>query len=742
MSSLVNRATNDMLSGPDWAMNMELCDIIHNDPGIAKDAVKACKKRIKHKNPKVQLLTLTLLETLIKNCGDVIHHQVAAKDILHDMVKVAKKNKDLQVREKILSLIDTWQEAFGGPHGRYPQYFQAYDELRRTGAIFPRRTENATPMFTPPQTHPIASNFPSPPRSPSRMPAGAESSRQSELPPLSLSDIHNARSGMDVLSEMLNAIDPRNKQALRDEVIMELVEQCYTAERRVMQLVNTTSDEELLRQGLALNDDLKRVLAKHDAIASGIPLPREPPSAPSPLIDQDVQEESEDALSQLTHRSTAKTKSSPSAPSSSGTSQLQALPAPVSNSLSQDKVTAPATTRASVVDLLSGDPFENSAQPASTPSPAADSLALTLSGLSVQGQYNSLNNGPGIQQTQPGAPFHQNLQSNPQLSGMHTGSIDWSSGGSNYSQMQEQINNSYIVPWAQPGRGSNSFQQAASDHILPQQSGSMLMTQQSAMSLGQPGWGPSTFQQGTSDQIFPQQSGSSLTAQQAAMIYGSNHPLAQNNGSPQQTFVTERSSVPQVDPFYNNQVPTVPSPLSPQAYGPSFQARHPIYNSPQVQSEQNFSLGSHTYNISAQPQQSFSPSITSTLPPAPWSTESTSSSERHQNPMMYGNAMPSSFVVQNVDPQTQAFPQQQFPPSGQSPPFVQYNMPHMQNVSDQRFNSSYTSMQLPTSYTQHQSDYATFQNHTNPPKQTRKEDGLFKDLVDFAKTKQGGASSK
>ncbi|XP_029127807.1 TOM1-like protein 9 isoform X2 [Cajanus cajan] len=239
-----------------------------DDLWMAKDVVKGLKKRIGSKLPRVQIIALTLLETIIKNCGDIVHMHVADRDVPHEMVKIVKKKPDYHVKQKILILIDTWQEAFGGPRARYPQYYAAYQELLHAGAAFPQRSEQSAPVLTPLQTQPLSS-YPQNIRDSVAQKDTAESSAESEYPTLTLTEIQNARGIMDVLSEMLNALDPSNKEGIQQVVIVDLVEQCRTYKQRVVHLVNSTSDESLLCQGLALNDDLQRVLVKHESIASG-----------------------------------------------------------------------------------------------------------------------------------------------------------------------------------------------------------------------------------------------------------------------------------------------------------------------------------------------------------------------------------------------------------------------------------------------------------------------------------------
>ncbi|KAG6485140.1 hypothetical protein ZIOFF_053669 [Zingiber officinale] len=284
-------------------------------------------------------MILQLLETVIKNCGDVVHMYVAEKDVLRKMVKIVKKKPDPQVKEKILVLIDTWQEALGGPRATYPQYYAAYQELLQAGAVFPQRGGRSAPTFNPQKDS--LSLYPPSGQSTEFYEEVPDTSSGSDLPALSIAEIQNARGIMDVLSEMLNAIDPGNTEGLRQEVIVDLVDQCRTYKQRVVQLINKTSyvvyaissalvhtsffscadaramgdfccchvlcsiqfipftsrriclnpmaerDEELLGQALALNDDLEHVLVKHDSIAAGKSVQAVKPKSLQALVDLD-----------------------------------------------------------------------------------------------------------------------------------------------------------------------------------------------------------------------------------------------------------------------------------------------------------------------------------------------------------------------------------------------------------------------------------------------------------------------
>ncbi|ESQ40036.1 hypothetical protein EUTSA_v10015861mg [Eutrema salsugineum] len=263
----VDKATSELLLTPDWTMIIAICDSVNINRWQCKDAIKAVKRRLQHKSSKVQLLTLTLLEAMLKNCGDFVHTHIAQKHLLEDMVKIVRKKGDYGVRNRILVLLDTWNEAFSGAARKYPHYNWAYQELTRSGVKFPQRSKEAPLMLAPP---PASSSM-------NLMSIGSfrslDETMATDIECLSFSSLDSMRNVMDLLNDMVQALNPSDKSALKDELIVDLVEQCRSNQKKLIQMLTTTADEDVMARGLELNDSLQVVLARHDAIASGVFLP-------------------------------------------------------------------------------------------------------------------------------------------------------------------------------------------------------------------------------------------------------------------------------------------------------------------------------------------------------------------------------------------------------------------------------------------------------------------------------------
>jgi hypothetical protein len=203
----------------------------------------------------------------------------------------------------------------------------------------------------------------------------------------SLTEIQNARGIMDILSEMLDALDPSNREGLRQDVIVDLVDQCRSYKQRAVELVNSTSNEELLSQGLSLNDDMQRILAKHDAIAAGIAIWVEKPESLQSQIESSATRKP-DTGKEPVQRSSASTSATNQSPF-----EILALPAPPSSSSSKAAV-APAPK----IDLLSGDdyikpePANSLALVPVTEYSASDQNVLAFADMFEQNTANKSNN--------------------------------------------------------------------------------------------------------------------------------------------------------------------------------------------------------------------------------------------------------------------------------------------------------------------------------------------------------------
>ncbi|KAG5879995.1 hypothetical protein JTB14_010114 [Gonioctena quinquepunctata] len=265
VGSRIEQATDATLASENWALNMEICDLVNETEEGPRDAIKAIRKRLTlnaGKNYTVVMYTLTILETCVKNCGKKFHVLVCNKDFIQELVKLIgpKNDPPTAVQEKVLSLIQSWATAFQSQPDM-SGVVSVYQDLLAKGIEFPATDlDSLAPIHTPRKSvtsdsPPVKTQVLLPESSPRTVqhPAGYLTPEQrSKLQ----SELDVVQSNMAVLGELMHEVKPGEEQPDELELLQSM-------QHRLVELISKLSNDGMFEELLRINDDLNNLFLRY-----------------------------------------------------------------------------------------------------------------------------------------------------------------------------------------------------------------------------------------------------------------------------------------------------------------------------------------------------------------------------------------------------------------------------------------------------------------------------------------------
>lgn len=143
---LLEKATSNLLMEPDWPSILQICDLVRQDDVQPKYVMTAIKKKLISTNPHTALFALQVLESLVKNCGVIVHEELTLKTNCEMMHELAKTTLHENVRQKLLELIQAWTFAFR-KNPKHSALKETMNIMKAEGYKFPTLRESDA-MFT------------------------------------------------------------------------------------------------------------------------------------------------------------------------------------------------------------------------------------------------------------------------------------------------------------------------------------------------------------------------------------------------------------------------------------------------------------------------------------------------------------------------------------------------------------------------------------------------------------------
>ncbi|KAM7386365.1 hypothetical protein PAMA_009132 [Pampus argenteus] len=234
----IERATGSSLPSEDWTLNMEICDVINSSEEGPRDAVRALKKRIVgNKNFKEVMLALTVLETCVKNCGYRFHILVTTRDFIEGVLVrsiIPRNSPPLILHDRVLSIIQAWADAFRSSPD-LTGVVSVYEDLRRKGLEFPMtELDGYSPVQAPKKVKKLKA------------------------------ELGVVRSNLTMMSDMMSQLDPVTVKQADMELLEQLYTVCKEMQDRIVKIVPRLSEEKLIEELLAANDEMNTAFTRYN----------------------------------------------------------------------------------------------------------------------------------------------------------------------------------------------------------------------------------------------------------------------------------------------------------------------------------------------------------------------------------------------------------------------------------------------------------------------------------------------